>query len=79
MLLTQRVQDQLEAVVQGGSNDRIAWCQWMGLEMSKLSEDLWMSFMQESSTMILHFRQLQQQQQVPPQQCPQQPPQHSGV
>ena len=61
MSSTQSVQDQQAAVVQGGSNDRIAWCQWMGLEANKLSEDLWTSFMQESLSMILRFRQLQQQ------------------
>ena len=72
MALNQSVQDQLAALVQGGSNDQITWCQWMGLEVNKLSEDLWMSFMQESFSMILHFRQLQQQQQVLP--PPQQPP-----
>ena len=75
--LTRSVQDQLSAVVQGGSNDWIAWCQWMGLETSKLSENLWTSFMQKSFSMILHFRQLQQWQQVP--HHPQQPPQHPGV
>ena len=60
ILSTQSVQYQLAAVVQGGSNDRISWCQWMGLETSNLSEDLWTYFMQESFSMILHFRQLQQ-------------------
>ena len=48
-------------VVQDGRNDQIAWWQYSGLEANKLSEDLWMSFVQESFSMILHFRQLQQQ------------------
>ena len=43
------VQDCLASAVQESSNPRLAFCQWMGLEAYKLSEELWTGFMQESS------------------------------
>ena len=46
------VQDRLGSAVQESSNLHLAFCQWMGLEACKLSEELWTRFMQESFQMI---------------------------
>ena len=69
------VQDRLASAVQEGSNERLAFCQLMGLEACTLSEELWTKFIQESFQMIKHFRQLQAQQPVPPPPPPPLPPQ----
>ena len=38
------VQDRFKSAVQEGNSARVAFCQWMELEMSKLDEELWTGF-----------------------------------
>ena len=42
------IQDHLQTAEQEASRPRVAFCQWMGLEMAKLDEPLWYDFMDEA-------------------------------
>lgn len=64
MAAAEHIHEQLDAVVKSGSNERAMFCQWMGMEATKLSEELWMSFMNESFGLIMKYRQQQMQQQL---------------
>ena len=46
------MQDRLQSAVQESAKPRIAFCQWMGLEMSKLDEELWTGFMHEAFDLV---------------------------
>ena len=50
MTETSAIQDHLQTAEQEASRPRIAFCQWMGLEMAKLDELLWNGFMAEAFT-----------------------------
>ncbi|KAF0312859.1 hypothetical protein FJT64_016491 [Amphibalanus amphitrite] len=68
MCANEHLKEQLDAAMKAGNNERTMFCQWMGMEASKLSEELWMSFMSESFNLIMRYRQqqlMQQQPQVP--------------
>ena len=73
------VQDRLASAVQESTNPCLAFCQWMGLEACKLSEELWTGFMHDSFQMMECYRQLQAQQPVTPPPPPPQPAQHPAV
>ena len=73
------VQDCLANVIQESINLRLAFCQWMGLEACKLSEELLTSFMHDSFQMMERYRQLHAQQLVPPPPPHPQPAQHPAV
>ena len=71
------VQDRLQSAVQESAKPCITFCQWMGLEMSKLHEELWTGFMHEAFDLVMCYRLLQTQQPAPPPPPPQavqQPP-----
>ena len=70
------VQDRLASAVQESTNPCVAFCQWMGLEACKLSEELWTGFMHDSFQVMERYRQLQAQHPVPP---PPQPAQRLAV
>ena len=53
------VQDRLATAVQDSTDPRLAFCQWMGLEMSKLDKELWTGFMHESFNPVEHYTNLQ--------------------
>ena len=60
------MQDQLTATLQEAARPRVAFCQWMGLEVANLDEQLWTAFMQEAFEMVTRYRQLQTQQPAGP-------------
>ena len=66
------VQNRIKSAVQQGNSARVAFCQWMGLEMSKIDEELWTGFMREGFDLVTRYRQMQGQQLGPPP-PPQQP------
>ena len=73
------MQDWLQYAVQESARPRIAFCQWMGAEMSNLDEHLWSLFMREAFDLVTRYRDLQTQQPAPPPpyavQLPPMPPQ----
>ena len=60
------VEDQLASAVQESTNPRLAFCQWMGLGMSKLSEEQWTGFIRDSFNKVKSYRNLQGQLPVHP-------------
>ena len=42
----------LQSTVQESAKPSIAFCQWMGLEMSKLDDELWTGFMHETFDLV---------------------------
>ena len=42
------MQDWLQSAVQESAKPRVAFCQWMGAEMSILDANLWSSFQREA-------------------------------
>ena len=59
------VQDQLATAVQESTSPHLAFCQWMGLEMSKLDNELWTGFSREAFNLVEHYRTIQAHQPVP--------------
>ena len=59
------MQDRLQSAVKKSAKPNIAFCQWMGLEMSKLDEELWTGFMYEAFDLVMRYRQFQTQQPAP--------------
>ena len=53
------MQDWLQSAVQESAKPCIAFCQWMGLEMSKLVEELWTGFMCKAFNLVEGYRSLQ--------------------
>ena len=66
------IQDRLQTTEQEAARPRIAFCQWMGLEMAKLDELLWMDFMDDAFALVTHYKRAQSQQ--PPATPPHPPP-----
>ena len=60
------MQDRLTTTVQESAKPCLAFCQWMGLEMSKLDEELWTGVMHEAFNLVECYRTLQAQQPAPP-------------
>ena len=58
------MQDRQATAVQESTNPRLAFCQWMGLEMSQLDE-LWTGFIHEWFNLVECHRNLQAHQPVP--------------
>ena len=60
------MQDPLQSAVQESARPHVAFCQWMGAEMSKHDEHLWSLFQREAFDLVTHYRDLQTQQPAPP-------------
>ena len=78
------VQYRLATAVQESPKPCLAFCQWIGVEMSKLDEEQWTGFMHKVFNLVECYRTFQAQQPAPPhpppapqaaQQPPVQPPQ----
>ena len=66
------IQDRLQSVEQEAARPRCAFCQWMGLEMAKLDEPLWMDFMDDAFALVTRYKRAQSLQ--PPAAPPRPPP-----
>ena len=55
------MQDRLQSAVQESAKPCITFCQWMGLEMSKLDKEHWTGFMHKALDLVTRYRQLQTQ------------------
>ena len=60
------IQDRLQSTVQEDTRPCVAFCQWMGLEVANLDEQLWTAFTQQAFEMVTCYRQLQDQQPAAP-------------
>ena len=60
------MQDRLATAVQESAKPCLTLCQWMGLEMSMLDEELWTGFMCEAFNLVEHYRTVQAKQLAPP-------------
>ena len=70
MSVNTAVQDRLLTAEQEASRPRIAFCQWMGLEVAKLDETLWNDFTDEAYALVSKYKRLQMQSAAPPHQPP---------
>ena len=53
------VHDRLQTAEEAAARPRIAFCQWMGLELAKLNELLWNDFMDEAFAMVAWYKRAQ--------------------
>ena len=68
------VQDHIAKAMKDSTNPRLAFCNWMGLELCVLDEDLWSNFTSDAFQLVQRYKGLSRGQHTPT--APPQPPQH---